>query len=203
MKQARNVLVALVTVTAVALWYIALFGPQRAERRRLAQEVTAAENHEQELRSTLARLRRVAADQEIHEAQLERLRRLAPPEPDVAGFILAANDAAVRSGVDWVSVAPAAAVVGTGGQPTVIPVSIAVNGSFFTLLDYLRRLESLERLIVVDSLQLSAGAQGGGAVQLSATLSARIFTTTPAPAAPGSAAATTAPSPAPVGAGSG
>lgn len=203
MKQGRTVVAALAAVMAVVLWYMFLFGPQRAERRRLADHVTVAEAQEQELRSTLARLQRVAAEQEAHEAQLERFKRLVPAEADVAGFILAANDAAVRSGVDWVSVAPAAAAAGTSGAPSALPVSIAVNGDFFTVVDYLRRLENLERLVVVDSLQLSPDASGGGAVQLTATMSARMFTAAPAAPGPGSPGADAAPTPAPVGAAGG
>jgi hypothetical protein len=116
--------------------------------------------------------------------------------------------------VDWVSVAPTAVVAGAGGGPSSIGVSIAVTGAFFPIVDYLQHLEALERLLVVDSLQLAPGGQGGGALQLSATLSARIFTTAPAAQAPGSPAAAPVPpqgtpaptattSPAPVGAGGG
>lgn len=182
---------ALAAVMAVVLWYVMLFGPQRAERRRVAEQVAAAERQEQELRSTLGRLRRLAAERGAQEAQLERLRRLVPPQPDVAGFILAANDAAIRSGVDWVSFSPAAPAAGTGGGPSTVGVSIAVNGGFFTVLDYLRRLESLERLVVIDSLQLSPGGQAGDALRLNATMSARMFTAAPAAPAAGSSVSAT------------
>ena len=220
MKRSSILLVAAVTGLAVVLWYVVLFGPQRSERRRLGEQVSAAQRQEQELRSTLVRLRQLEAGRAAQEAELARLRLLVPPQHDVAGFILAANDAAVRSAVDWVSVAPAAAVAGAAGQPATIAVSLAVNGGFFAVVDYLRHLEGLDRLIVVDSLQLSVGGQGLGPLRLAATMSARIFTTAPVAPAPGSPAgaaaptqgapgpATTSPtstvsSPAPVGAGAG
>lgn len=220
MKRSRAVLAAVLAAAGVLLWYVVLFGPQRSERKRLGEQVSAAQRQEQEARSTLVRLRRLEAERGVQEAQLERLRRLVPPQPDVAGFILAANDAAVPSGVDWVSVAPAAAAAGVGGGPSAIGLSIAVNGGFFPVVEYLRRLEGLERLVVMDSLSLSVGGQGAGLLQLGATLSARMFTTAPAVPAPGSpagAAATgqgaqapaatsptpTVQSPAPVGAGAG
>ena len=220
MKRSRALLAAVLAAAGVLLWYVVLFGPQRSERKRLGEQLSAAQGQEQEARSTLVRLRRLEAERGVQEAQLERLRRLVPPQPDVAGFILGANDAAVRSGVDWVSIAPATAVAGVGGGPSAIGVSIAVNGGFFPVVEYLRRLEGLERLVVVDSLSLSVGGQGAGLLQLSATLSARIFTSAPAAPAAGSPAgaaataqgaqapATTSPtptvqSPAPVGAGAG
>lgn len=186
MKERRTVLVALASVLSVVVWYVALFGPQRAEQRRVNKELAAAERQEQELSATLDRLRRLEAQRGDHEAQLARMRRLIPPEPGVGGFILAANHAALTSGVDWVSVAPAAPAAGTGGAPTTIALSIGVDGGFFAVLEYLRALEGLERLIVVDSLQLAPGGPVEGALQLSATMSARLFTTEPVAPAPNS-----------------
>lgn len=201
MTRGRTILAVAVAALATLVWYVALFGPASSQRERLGEQVSAAEGQEEELRSTMVRLRRLEGGGGAQQrAQLERLRRLVPPQPDVAGFILAANHVAVGSGVDWISIAPAAPVAGEGGGPSAIGVSIAVNGGFFTVVDYLRRLEGLERLVVVDSLQLSPGGQAGGPLQLSATISARIFTTAAAALPPGSPAA---PGPAPVGEGGG
>ena len=188
MKQNKSTLIAVFAAIGVALlWYVALFGPARSERSALVEQVTAAERKEEELHATRVRLRALEAGREAQQAQLERMQRLVPPQADMAGFLLAANDAAVRSGVDWVSIAPAAAVAGVAGQPSAIAVSMAVDGGFFTILDYLRLLEDLGRLVVVDSLQLAPGGQATGPLQLSATISARIFTSevvAPAPGAP-------------------
>jgi len=187
----RVVLIAVVAGLGALAWYMALFSPARSERAQLRGKTTAAEGNEQELQSTRLRLRALEAGRGAQQAQLKRLQGLIPAQPDVAGFILGANDAAVRSRVDWVSVAPAAPVAGAAGVPSAIGVSIAVNGEFFALVDYLRRLEGLGRLVVVDSLQLSPGARANGPLRLSATLSARIFTTAgaaPAAAAPAGAA---------------
>jgi hypothetical protein len=189
-KRTKAVAIAAVGVVGALVWYMALFSPARAERRRLGGQVTAAERREGELLSTRVRLRSLEAGRGAQQAQLERLQDLIPAQPDVAGVILGANDAAVRSKVDWVSVAPASPVPGVGGKPSSIGVSIGVNGEFFALVDYLRRLEGLGRLVVVDSVQVSPGAQAGGPLRLNATLSARIFTTAgaaPATAAPAAA----------------
>ena len=189
MKRNKAVGIAVVAVVGALVWYMALFSPARAERRRLSAQVAAAESRERDLQSSRARLRGLEAGRGAQQAQLERLQRLIPDQPDVAGFILGANDAAVRSKVDWVSVSPGSSVTGAAGGPSSIGVSIGVNGEFFALVDYLRRLGGLGRLVVVDSLQLSPGAQAGGPLRLNATLSARIFTTAGAAPAEGSPAA--------------
>ena len=183
-------LIAVVAGLGALAWYMALFSPARSERAQLRGKTTTAEGKEQELQSTRLRLRALEAGRGAQQAQLEQLRRLIPPQPDVAGFILSVNDAAVRAEVDWVSVAPASPVAGEAGAPSSIGISIAVNGEFFALVDYLRRLENLGRLVVVDSLQLSPAGQAVGPLRLSATLSARIFTTAgsvPAGAVPAAA----------------
>jgi len=195
MKKNRTLLVALAAAVGAILWYVALFAPLKAERGRLDTTVSAAQAKQQALRATRVSLRQLAVKQGTQQSELERLRRLIPPKPDVAGFILSANDAAVRSGVDWLSVSPAAAVAGAAGAPSTIAVSMAVNGSFFTVVDYLRFLEGMARLVVVDSLQLAPGGGLAGPLQLSATISARIFTAAAAPLAPG-ATAPPAPEPA-------
>lgn len=188
MKRTQLMLVALAMSTAVVLWYFLLIGPQRNDHRVLGEQLAAAESQERELRSTVARLRRLAAEDRTRAAELERFTRLVPAAPDVAGFILAANDAAVRSRVDWISLSPAPPTAGPAGGPSAIPVSIAVNANFFALLDYVRRLEDLGRLVVVDSIALESGGAAGGLIRLSATLNARIFTRAQAGPPPGSPA---------------
>ena len=68
-----------------------------------------------------------------------------------------------------------------------------IDGGFFEVLDYLNRLEDLERLVLVDSINVSsrrrasdgAGTTGGGptstggAPDLSVTLTGRMFTDAP------------------------
>jgi Tfp pilus assembly protein PilO len=189
-KRNKAIAIAVVALVGALAWYMALFSPARSERSRLGEQVAAAQRQERELHSTRLRLRGLEGRRGAQQAELKRLEGLVPPQADVAGFILGANDAAVRSNVDWVSVAPASPLAGAAGGPSSIAVSIGVNGDFFALVDYLRRLEGLGRLVVVDSLQLSPGPLAGGPLRLNATLSARIFTTAGAAPAGGAPTAT-------------
>ena len=50
-----------------------------------------------------------------------------------------------------------------------------VSGSFNQVYDYLHRLESLERLVVVDNLSLTGSAGTTGASKVEADLKARMF----------------------------
>jgi hypothetical protein len=66
---------------------------------------------------------------------------------------------------------------------------MTIDGTFDQLFNYLRRVETLDRLMVIDSLQLAggAGSPGAGPPKLSAQLKARLFAAT-GPAAPVTAA---------------
>lgn len=195
MKRGALAAVSVAAVVLLVVWYAALFRPQTNERRRLEERLAHIEQEEGNLRHQLSRLRRLAASGESQEAQLARLHDLIPPQPELAEFILAANDAAVRAGVRWVSVTPGPPA--PAGGFTAIGVNIQVEGGFFPIVRYLRHLEDLGRLIVIDSLQLGAKAQAGAVPELTATMAARIFTSANAPP---TAASPPAPAPAATGA---
>ncbi len=126
---------------------------------------------------------------------MRTLRAAVPSTPDLGEFILQANDIATASGIDWLSISPSPpAATGGGGPTSTIAVSIQIQGGFFEVLDYLNRLEDLERLVIVDTINISAaaptrgpaapgpaGSIGGstdssGAPDLSVTLTGRMFT---------------------------
>jgi hypothetical protein len=63
-----------------------------------------------------------------------------------------------------------------------------VGGSFSQVFDYLRRLELLDRLVVIDSLQLAGGSGTSGASRIDADIKGRMFSAAATAGAPGSAA---------------
>ena len=132
----------------------------------------------------MARLQEISKNGPEIAAQLDRLSAAVPTAPDLDGFILSANQIAVQSGIDWLSVSPSVAQAGTTG-PSVIPLTMSIQGGFFQVLDYLNRLEDLGRLVIVDALNATAAgadnatapaASSTGAPPLAVTLTGRMFT---------------------------
>src|SRR5581483_11754548 len=119
-------------------------------------------------------LRRLANDSQAREAELARLGRLIPADPDVDGAILTLNEMAHQAQVAWSSFVPTTPTPTTGG-PTAINIGMKVSGTFPQVFDYLRRLEQLDRLVVVDNLQLSGAAQGGASPKIDLDIKARMF----------------------------
>jgi Tfp pilus assembly protein PilO len=185
--------VALVVV--VLAWYMLLWGPQggRADDADARREVAAGTN--MGLEANVARLQAGQAALPGLQADLETLRSAVPDTPNLAQFILDANDAATASGVDFLSIAPTPPAA--NADPLLSPavgLNISVNGGYFQVRDYLNRLNDLPRLVVVDTVALTPGETASGALRLAASLSARMFTTT-LPLTPAEAAATAAGAP--------
>lgn len=178
------------SVALLAAWFVLLWGPQGgkladAEDR---EEAAAAVNAELELR----RDRLVAAQAEAPalQAKVEALRVAVPDSPDLAQFILDANDAATASGVDFLSISPAPpAASADPTQPAVVNLAIDVDGGYFQVLDYLNRVDDMDRIVVVDTLDLAPKGEEGRTDGLSVSLTARMFTTATPAGLPGAALA--------------
>jgi Tfp pilus assembly protein PilO len=174
----RAVVIAFVVAAALlGLWFVLLWGPQGgklddAEKRHQAADAanSALEVRLSRLKAAQARAPQLLADQET-------LRRAVPDGPELAQFILDANDVANEAGVDFISISPSVPELGLAGLPPDIKLSISVTGTYFAALDYLHRLEDLPRIVVVDTLGLSSGASANGARQLTIAITARMFAT--------------------------
>ena len=170
---------ALIAVAAM-MSFVVLYGwnsfflkPKAAAKAEVAKELAAARQQEEQLRRNLAELRKLAGDSQAREAELVRLGRLIPADPDVAGAIDTLNELARQAQVGWSSFVPAPPAPSAGG-PTSISIKMQVSGSFQQVFDYLRRLELLDRLVVVDGIELNATGDSGSPV-IEASVRARMF----------------------------
>lgn len=182
---------ALLTVVAGLLvvtlaWFLLLYRPQGNDLEDVRADLETAQSDEQTLRAQLRRLERIDADRPALEAELRRLRAAVPPSPELASLILAAHDLASRSEIDFVSITPAVPTQGERDEMSTIAMGMKIEGGFFKVLDYLNRLEDLERVVVIDSIGVTlkgadgAGEDGGPRVpsgSLVVDLKARAFTT--------------------------
>jgi Tfp pilus assembly protein PilO len=194
----------------LAVWFLLLWGPQGNKLSDAKKRTTAAETQNSELQLRLSRLEAAQKDAPELMATGEELRRAVPASPDLAQFILDANDAATAAGVVVLAISPQPPQASPGGGPAVVSLQISVTGSYAEVVNYLDRLDDLPRLVVIDKLGLApGGAPGSAPDDLSVSITARMFTTavpagtatpaptgratTTAPSTPGGSTATTAP----------
>ena len=189
----RRTLLAVIggALAIILVWWFAIYSPKRSAISSAKSDRAAAEARGRDLEVTVARLKALDRSRPQLEADLRALNAAIPANPDLGTFILSANEIATRAGVDFLSIAPSPPAQSSGaGQPTSIGLSIQVRGNFFAVVDYLNRLEQLERIVVVDTLSLAAqrssaggtaGATGstGGTLDpnaLAVTLAAQMYT---------------------------
>ena len=188
---------AAVIAMAVMMSFVVLYAwnnfflkPKATAKAEVAKELAASRQQEEQLRRNLADLRKLAGDSQAREAELVRLSRLIPADPDVAGAIDTLNELARQAQVGWSSFVPSPPAPSAGG-PASTSIKMQVSGTFQQIFDYLRRLELLDRLVVVDGIELNAAGDSGSPV-LDAIIRARMFSAgTTSPAATRTAAAGT------------
>jgi Tfp pilus assembly protein PilO len=190
-RSSSRAVIAVAVMGAIVVfygWNSVFLGPRNQARAAVRKELSAAGQQEQDLRANMAQLRRLAADTKSREAELARLGRLVPANADMAGAILALDEAAKQAQVGMASLVPSPLAAAAAGGPATVSVAMTIDGTFDQIFDFLRRLESLDRLVVIDSLQLAAGGNGAaspgaGPPKLAAEIKARLFAVT-GPAAP-------------------
>ena len=192
----RTILIGVGAALVVLLfWYFILWSPRGNAIQKANDRRDAAENEALELRAQINRLREAQRNESVTRARIEELRQAIPDEPNLAQFILDTNEAAARSGIDFLSISPTPPAAAAPGAPPVDPnappeaaatppsqiaLSISVTGGYFQVLDFVNRLTDLTRIVVIDGVTVTPSS---GAGDLSVQLTGRMFTTA-APAAP-------------------
>jgi Tfp pilus assembly protein PilO len=201
---------ALVSVLIVVLWYMFLWSPTNGDIQDAKDRQETAQTQAAQLRAEIKRLKAAQDNEAAQTARLTQLKEGIPDVPRLAEFLLETNDAAVRAGIDFISVAPsppapaapaaAAATTATTGAPAAggaaaapaeIRISLQIQGGYYQVLDFLNRLDQLPRIVVTDTLTVTSDNTS----RLSVTLGARMFTRSIPPGFAGST-----PTTAPVGA---
>jgi type IV pilus assembly protein PilO len=155
----------------IAIWYVMLFSPQGSALSAAHARLDTAHQRQTELRAQLRALQTAKTAPSTIQAQIDALKQAIPNTPDLAGFIDATNSAAAASGIQFLSLAPSQPAASKGAAISELRLSMAVKGTYFQVVDFVNRLDSMPRLVVVDGLNLT-GDKGGA---VSAQINARMF----------------------------
>jgi Tfp pilus assembly protein PilO len=126
-----------VLLLAVAGWLLVV-SPKRSEASSVAERIADVESqleirsHQQQASSLPAGLTR---------EQLRNVERALPDEPAVAGIVLQLSTLAAQSGVTLDTITPAPPTSGQGY--VTLPLTVVVDGRFFAVRSFLRRLRTL------------------------------------------------------------
>lgn len=181
MRQSQTLLLVLLGVVLIGvLWFLFLFKPASDELGEVNAEITATRDRQVQLESELEGLRSIRQDVTSIEATLAAYETLVTPDPGLPSLLRQLQMSADESGMDLTRVAP--------GEPLAleevddilsISVAIELEGSYFQLVDFLRRLEDpalVGRAILIDGL-LADVSEEEEYPTLSVGMTARVFTT--------------------------
>jgi Tfp pilus assembly protein PilO len=162
MNRRTVILGALIAVGVVALWWMFVFSPKSSDLGDAKDAVSEAQRRGQTLAAQANQLRDLEKRSPQLEAQLAKYAAAIPEQPNQSNFISGLNDIADASGITWQSVTMQEPTQTNPGEPPTIQVQISLDGGFFQTLDYLNRLEDLDRLVVVDSVTINGGEGSSG-----------------------------------------
>jgi Tfp pilus assembly protein PilO len=188
-----------ITVAALlvlaALGYFALVRPQKGTASSLSKQIAAEQTQVDQARALLVKAKDA---QKVRVADLFRLTKAMPDQPDEAGILLELNNVARQAGISFDSISPQGSTPLSGYQ--VVPINVVFNGNFFQLNDFLFRLRNLVdvrrgalaadgRLFTVDNINFDEGEAKFPQIQASLTIDAYIYGTGATVSAPPQAAA--------------
>lgn len=189
MKRNQLLIIGAALLAIVLVWYFLLYAPLGDDLSSAQAQTATEQKKTDDLQAQLSQLQSQAKNSTQAQALLRKLDAAVPEQPDLAEFIIQANEIATESGISFLSISPSPPAAGTSGA-SVINLTISIGGSFFQLEDYLRLLEKLERLVIVDGITISASTDSGGTgtsttdestsssggTTLAVTLTGRMFT---------------------------
>ena|SRR5438105_5330427 len=171
-----SLLVAVLVVVAFLL-------PRASAVNKKEKELTQAQHQQGQLEAQLQQLQQARRDARKVERQLSHLETRIPPTAQLPALIRFLQHGADQSAVDFVSISPGQPTNTPGQEISTIPTQVTAAGTFFSVEEFLFKLETLPRAVKVTQIQVGSGPKG--LPQLQITMTAEVYTTD-ASAGPGS-----------------
>ncbi|MFL5737524.1 MAG: type 4a pilus biogenesis protein PilO [Actinomycetota bacterium] len=166
------VAVAFGVAVLIAIFFFVLPKMHAVDKARNGLE--SEQTKEQALQLRLAQLEQAKQEAPQTQQALAALKEKIPPTADIPGLIRIVADAADETGMNVSTLSPAAATADGSGKFAIIPVSLTVDGDYFSVQEFLLKLESLQRAMKVTGMQISTGAPP---FELSVSLNVEVYTT--------------------------
>lgn len=146
------VVVGFITLVVVLVVFLILL-PQFGRLGALSAKQQSLTKSLKEAKLNLDRLKAIKGEAAQIEAKLIKLTRRIPEEAEVPSLLVELQSVANSAGLDFSSAKLDEMVDKTGYSE--IPVTVNAKGTFYSLVDYLYRLENTSRKIVVTDVDVS------------------------------------------------
>jgi Tfp pilus assembly protein PilO len=182
MSRRGPIIAAAVAVALAVIAVVVLVLPKMGQVSDTKDQLEQAKVQEDSLRATLQSLQDAEASAPQTKQEIQQLDNQVPPTADLPALIRLLRQAADSAAVDFFTVTPGTPAADTTGSFSVIPSSITVTGKYFSLDEFLFRLETLPRAAKVTNVSITPAGETsegatGGTPTLTMTLSVEFYTT--------------------------
>lgn len=146
--------VAGVIILMVVLVVFLLIFPQFGKIKTLNEKQKTLEQGLEEAKLNLARLKSIKSEAAQTEAKLIRLARRLPQDAEIPAMVVELQNIANSAGLEFNSAKMDNIVEKTGFSE--IPMTISAKGTFYSVIDYLYRVENLPRKLVITEVAVSS-----------------------------------------------
>jgi Tfp pilus assembly protein PilO len=173
-------------VTILLLLFLVL--PKMAQVSDAKKKLEGARSNQTTLESQLSALQDAQSAAPQAQQTIDQVNQLVPPTADLPGLIVLLQNAATSSGIDLFTITPSTPVFDPTTGLSTISVSLSATGTYFTLTEYLYKIETMEsRAMTVLSVNLSPEATSGSTSSPNLSMTATLNTfTADTSAGPGS-----------------
>jgi type IV pilus assembly protein PilO len=146
-------ILALLAIVVGLVYYFVYFNGKLQENQQLQTKLDDKNKENEMLRPYESRLAELNRSLVILEMQIERVKKVVPEEKNADQFIRLLHDTAATSGIEIrrYTAMPA----GNHEFYTDVPFSIDIDGPYYSVLGFFQRVADLERIVTIDSMQMS------------------------------------------------
>lgn len=143
----------IVAVVAIAFVVLAIV-PRFSDLSRLESEKQTAQQQIAEAQALLSRRQQAKAEAASTQAELNKLDNEMPDTPELPSLIISLQDAANGAGIEFDRLTPAKPGAAANGYAK-IGMTFDIQGEWTDYIDFLRRLETLDRPIRVLNMNIT------------------------------------------------
>ncbi len=183
----RIIILSAIGVVMTLIWFFLLFSPTQSSLDKIKAQQSAAVQQHSQLQAQLFQLRQEAKIQQSKRSLLTKMKQAIPTQSHLSQILFSLDSAAKQSGVTLVSVSPSPPTkpaptsslsspsgissLPAGSSLPAIKITLSVSGNYYKVLDFMNRINSLPRIVVISDINLVAGKQS--ATNVSPTLTAQ------------------------------
>lgn len=130
-------------IAIIVVFYYSILVPQRMHIRQLTDALQAERRQVRKIEAFAGAHADIGLYQQETDAKLATVTRLLPDQPEISEFMLAVEQAAKAGGLELQQIKPEQFENKAGYRE--LPLEVTVQGTYFQTLDFLKRLEGLER----------------------------------------------------------